>query len=80
MVTGKADYPQAIALSSATFQLLGVLGPGLAGGVAAFIGARQVFFLDAFTFLLATILILTLPGQLRIKQNQQSMRTVSRTL
>ena len=80
LVTGKADYPQAIALSSATFQLLGVLGPGLAGGVAAFIGARQVFFLDAFTFLLATILILTLPGQLRVEQNQQSMRTVNRTL
>lgn len=45
-VTGKADYPQAIALSSATFQLLGVLGPGLAGSVAVFIGARQVFFLE----------------------------------
>ncbi len=80
LVTGKADYPQAIALSNATFQLLGVLGPGLAGGVAAFIGARQVFFLDAFTFLLATVLILTLPGQLRVEQNQQSIRTVNKTL
>ncbi len=80
LVTGKAEYPQAIALSSATFQLLGVLGPGLAGGVAAFIGARQVFFLDALTFLIATILVVTLPGQLRVEQNQQSMRTVSRTL
>lgn len=80
LVTGKADYPQAIALSSATFQLLGVLGPGLAGGVAAFIGARQVFFLDALTFFLATILILTLPGQLRVEQNQQAKRTVSKTL
>ena len=80
LVTGKAEYPQAIALSSATFQLLGVLGPGLAGGVAAFIGARQVFFLDALTFLIATILVLTLPGQLRVDQNQQSIRTVNRTL
>lgn len=80
LITGKADYPQAIALSSATFQLLGVLGPGLAGGIAAFIGARQVFFLDASTFLIATILILTLPGQLKIEQNQQSIRTISRTL
>lgn len=80
LVTGKAEYPQAIALSSATFQLLGVLGPGLAGGVAAFIGARQVFFLDALTFLIATILVVTLPGQLRVDQNQQSIRTVSRTL
>ena len=80
LVTGKTDYPQAIALSSATFQLLGVLGPGLAGGIAAFIGARQVFFLDALTFLIATILVVTLPGQLKVDQNQQSIRTVSRTL
>ncbi|KAB8333797.1 MFS transporter, partial [Scytonema tolypothrichoides VB-61278] len=34
-VTGENDYPQAIALSSATYQLLSVLGPGLAGAVAA---------------------------------------------
>lgn len=80
LVTGKTEYPQAIALSSATFQLLGVLGPGLAGGVAAFIGARQVFFLDALTFLIATILVVTLPGQIRVDQNQQSARTVIRTL
>jgi MFS transporter, NRE family, putaive nickel resistance protein len=80
LVTGETEYPQAIALSSATFQLLGVLGPGLAGGIAAFIGARQVFFLDAVTFLIATILIVTLPGQLSVDQNQQSLRTVSRTL
>ena len=80
LVTGEASYPQAIALSSTTFQLLGVLGPGLAGGVAAFIGARQVFFLDGLTFLLAAIGIVTLPEQLRIEQSQQSARTVSRTL
>jgi MFS transporter, NRE family, putaive nickel resistance protein len=43
-VTGQEDYPQAIALSSATFQLLGVLGPGIAGAIAVFVGARQVFF------------------------------------
>lgn len=80
LVTGKADYPQAIALSSATFQLLGVLGPGLAGGVAAFIGARQVFFLDALTFLIAAIFIITLPGQLRVNRSQQHVRTVRGTL
>lgn len=53
LVTGQAEYPQAIALSSATYQLLAVLGPGLAGSVAAFMGARQVFFLDALSFLVA---------------------------
>lgn len=60
------------ALSSATYQLLGVLGPGIAGSVAALIGARQVFFLDALTFLIAGIFILTLPGQLRVESSQSS--------
>ena len=78
-VTGQEDYPQAIALSSATFQLLGVLGPGVAGAVAAFIGARQVFFLDAATFLIAAILIATLPGQLKVEQMASETRTTGRT-
>ena len=78
-VTGQEDYPQAIALSSATFQLLGVLGPGVAGAVAAFIGARQVFFLDAATFLIAAILIATLPGQLKVEQAASEPRTTGRT-
>lgn len=80
LVTGKNDYPQAIALSSATYQLLSVLGPGLAGAVAAFIGAKQVFFLDAITFVVAAILIFSLPGQLTVESNQQPSRTVGRTL
>lgn len=79
LVTGQQDYPQAIALSSATFQLLGVLGPGIAGAIAAFVGARQVFFLDALTFLIAAILIVTLPGQLRVEQTTLSVRTTGRT-
>lgn len=53
LVTGENDYAGAIALSAATYQLLGVLGPGIAGSVAAFIGARQVFFLDALSFAMA---------------------------
>lgn len=72
LVTGQNDYSQAIALSSATYQLLGVLGPGIAGSVAALIGARQVFFLDALTFLIAGIFILTLPNQLRVESSQSS--------
>ena len=78
IVTGRDEYPQALALSSATYQLLGVLGPGLAGSVAAFVGARQVFFLDALSFLVAAVLIFTLPGQLRVEQSQQA-RTTGRT-
>ncbi|MDF5719484.1 MAG: MFS transporter [Rhizonema sp. PD37] len=77
-VTGENEYPQAIALSSATYQLLAVLGPGFAGAIAAFIGARQVFFLDAFSFIIAAILIFTLPGQLRVNLSEQSLRTTGR--
>lgn len=79
LITGQQEYPQAIALSSATFQLLGVLGPGIAGSVAAFVGARQVFFLDAITFLLAAILIVTLPQQLRVEQSTAPIRATGRT-
>jgi NRE family putative nickel resistance protein-like MFS transporter len=70
LVTGKAEYAQAIALSAATYQLLGVLGPGIAGSVSAWIGARQIFFLDAISFLIAAVLIFTLPSQLRVKQSE----------
>jgi NRE family putative nickel resistance protein-like MFS transporter len=80
LVTSQAEYPQAIALSSATYQLLGVLGPGLAGSIAAFVGTRQVFFLDGLTFLMAAILVFTLPGRLIVAQNQQDARTVRRTV
>jgi MFS transporter, NRE family, putaive nickel resistance protein len=80
LVTTEAERSQAIALSSATYQLLGVLGPSLAGTIAAFVGTRQVFFLDGITFLIAAILILTLPGQLMVDRNQQSARTIPTTL
>lgn len=79
-VTTENEYPQAIALSSATYQLLGVLGPGLAGGIAAFVGIRQVFFLDGLTFLVATILLITLPGKLTVIQNQEEKKTIGKTL
>lgn len=86
LVATQEEYPQAIALSSATYQLLGVLGPGLAGSVAVFVGTRQVFFLDGLTFLIAAVLVLTLPGHLLVNPNQPATpnqpksRTVRRTL
>lgn len=64
LVTGKDDYGQAISLSGATYEVLGVLGPGIAGAVAVFLGARSIFFLDAATFLISALLILTLPRSL----------------
>lgn len=55
-------YSSAIALSNGTEQLLGVLGPGLAGGVAVWLGEREIFFVDAASFIVAAIFILALPS------------------
>jgi MFS transporter, NRE family, putaive nickel resistance protein len=65
LVTGEADYPQAIALSATTYQILGVFGPGIAGVLALVVGARELFFWDGLSFVIAAILIGTLPGNLR---------------
>jgi len=67
-VTTADEMPQALSLSSATNELLGVLGPGIAGAVAAFLGARDIFFIDAVTFLISGVLIFTLPARLRSEQ------------
>ncbi|MDB9515624.1 MFS transporter [Roseofilum reptotaenium CS-1145] len=80
LVATEKQYPKAIALSSATYQLLGVLGPGLAGSAAAFVGIQSVFFLDGITFMIAGLLILILPGQLMVNPSQKKKKTVSRTL
>jgi MFS transporter, NRE family, putaive nickel resistance protein len=69
-IKNKAAYSSGIALSNATNQLLGVLGPGLAGGVAAWLGARQIFFVDAASFIIAAVFILTLPSLLVIKKER----------
>lgn len=80
LITTEDERSPAIALSSATYQLLSVLGPGLAGSIAAFVGTRQVFFLDGITFLIAAILIARLPGALMVNQSQQTARTLNRTV
>lgn len=82
LVTGKAEYAGAIALSAATYQLLGVLGPGIAGNVSSWIGSRQIFFLDAISFAIAAVIILTLPSQLKIKQSKplEESRIVSKII
>ena len=56
-------FREAVGLSTATFQLLGILGPALAGIVAVWLGARQIFFLDAVSFIVAAVLILSIPKQ-----------------
>ncbi|MEW6422866.1 MAG: MFS transporter [Deinococcota bacterium] len=43
LVMGRDDARPAFALSSATTELLGIVGPGLAGVLAAVLGARALF-------------------------------------
>jgi NRE family putative nickel resistance protein-like MFS transporter len=68
-IKNKENYSSGIALSNATEQLLGVLGPGLAGGIAVWLGAREIFFVDAATFIIAAVFILTLPSLLVEQKN-----------
>jgi MFS transporter, NRE family, putaive nickel resistance protein len=60
-IKSEENYSSGIALSNATNQLLGVLGPGLAGGVTVWLGERQIFFVDAASFVIAAVFILSLP-------------------
>lgn len=62
LVVGRDDARPAFALSSATTELLGIVGPGLAGLLAALLGTRALFALDALSFMLAGGLILLLPS------------------
>jgi MFS transporter, NRE family, putaive nickel resistance protein len=65
-VTTRAEYPRAIALSGATFELLGVLGPGLAGGLAFAFGGRALFWVAAATLGLSAALVLGLRQRLDV--------------
>ena len=75
-VTQKEDYAGAISLSGATSELLGVLGPGLAGAAAAFLGARNIFFLDAASFLVSGLLIVTLVSNLGGRKDGQEFQSM----
>ncbi|HLN56637.1 MAG TPA: MFS transporter [Bacteroidales bacterium] len=61
LISRKANYGNAIALSNATWQILGILGPGLAGVIAVVWGSRQIFFADALTFILSSVIITFIP-------------------
>ena len=63
-VTTRAEYPRAIALSGATFEMLGVLGPGLAGGLAWAFGGRSLFWVAAATLVVSAVLVLSLRRRL----------------
>lgn len=61
LISNRENFGNAITLSNATWQLLGMLGPGLAGGLAIWFGSRQLFFFDAFSFLLSSVFVLMIP-------------------
>lgn len=74
-VTDHDHYRQAVGLSTATWQLLGILGPGLAGILAVWFGAREIFFIDAASFVIAAILIFLLPADKMQRQPVHKAKT-----
>lgn len=76
LVPQKSMYRRAISLYSGTYQVLGILGPAVAGALAVWFGLRAIFFIDAGTFLVATIVIFTLPKMhVRNEQKGQKRKT-----
>jgi NRE family putative nickel resistance protein-like MFS transporter len=74
-IVDKANYRQAIGLSNATFQLLGILGPGLAGILAVWLGVREIFFVDSITFVIAAFLILSVPKAAFLNPNEAPIKS-----
>lgn len=63
-VVSQEEYRAAVGLSNATFQVLGILGPGAAGVFSGWLGVREIFLLDAISFVIAGVLISSLPREL----------------
>lgn len=74
IIDNKKTYGEAISLSSATYQLLGVMGPGLAGIMAVWFGIRQIFIIDAATFLIAAVIIFLLPNTFETTENTSKIK------
>lgn len=60
-IVEKEVYREANGLSMATFQLLSVFGPALAGFAAVWLGSKQIFFVNGVTLFIAILLIITIP-------------------
>ncbi len=77
VVDGKY-YREAVGLSTATYQLLGILGPALAGVMATWLGARDIFIVDGITFIIAAVFILSIPSsalQKGVSEDSQGSNT-----
>ncbi len=76
IVTEPQEYAPAMALASVTYQTLSIIGPGLAGAVAGWLGARTIFWLDSGSFFLAALVMLTIDSPLeRLRQRPLTIDT-----
>jgi MFS transporter, NRE family, putaive nickel resistance protein len=66
IVTQPQEYAPAMALASVTYQTLSMIGPGLAGVMAGWLGARTIFWLDSGSFFLAALVILSVRQPLTV--------------
>jgi MFS transporter, NRE family, putaive nickel resistance protein len=73
IVTEPQEYAPAMALASVTYQTLSIIGPGLAGVVAGWLGARTIFWLDSGSFLLAALVILTIRQPLTVSNSGEKI-------
>ncbi len=55
-------YREANGLSMATFQLLSVFGPALAGIATVWLGAKQIFYVNGASLLIAMALLVSIPA------------------
>lgn len=62
-IVDKEQYRQAQGLSMATFQVLSVIGPALAGAAAIWLGINQIFFINGALLFISMLLISTINWQ-----------------
>jgi len=59
-IVAKNEYREANGFSMATFQMLSVFGPALAGVFAVWLGAKQLFLVSAFMLIIGITIILSI--------------------
>jgi MFS transporter, NRE family, putaive nickel resistance protein len=75
IVTEPQEYAPAMALASVTYQTLSIIGPGLAGVIAGWLGARTIFWLDSSSFFIAAMVMLTIDRPLKIDPDEVRIET-----